>query len=72
MLEKKDVAKKSAISLSEIAAAETSDRNITAEEPIEERKLSEVEEILSETDVNTLSPMQALLLLSDLKEKLVK
>ena len=72
VLEKNDVAKKSAISLSEIAAAETSDRNITAEEPIEERKLSEVEEILSETDVNTLSPMQALLLLSDLKEKLVK
>lgn len=72
VLEKNDVAKKSAISLSEIAAAETSDRKITAEEPIEERKLSEVEEILSETDVNTLSPMQALLLLSDLKEKLVK
>lgn len=72
VLEKNDVAKKSAISLSEIAAAKTSDRNITAEEPIEERKLSEVEEILSETDVNTLSPMQALLLLSDLKEKLVK
>lgn len=72
VLEKNDVAKKSAISLSEIAAAETSDRKITAEEPIEERKLSEVEEILSETDVNTLTPMQALLLLSDLKEKLVK
>ena len=72
VLEKNDVAKKSAISLSEIAAAETSDREISAEEPIEERKLSEVEEILSETDVNTLSPMQALLLLSDLKEKLVK
>ncbi len=72
VLEKNDVAKKSTISLSEIAAAETSDRKITAEEPIEERKLSEVEEILSETDVNTLSPMQALLLLSDLKEKLVK
>ena len=72
VLEKNDVAKKSAISLSEIAAAETSDRKITAEEPIEERKLSEVEEILSETDVNTLSPMKALLLLSDLKEKLVK
>ena len=72
VLEKNDVAKKSAISLSEIAAAETSDRKITAEEPIEERKLSEVEEILSQTDVNTLSPMQALLLLSDLKEKLVK
>ncbi len=72
VLEKNDVAKKSAISLSEIAAAETSNRKITAEEPIEERKLSEVEEILSQTDVNTLSPMQALLLLSDLKEKLVK
>ena len=31
---------------------------------------SEVERILRDTDVNTLSPMQALLLLSDLKEKL--
>ena len=37
------------------------------EEPV---RVSEVEEILRETDVNTLSPMQALLLLSDLKEKL--
>ena len=33
------------------------------------RELCEVEKILQDTDVNTLSPMQALLLLSDLKEK---
>ena len=72
VLEKNDVAKKSAISLSEISAADASDQKIAAEEQTEERKLSEVEEILSETDVNTLSPMQALLLLSDLKEKLAK
>ena len=38
----------------------------------ETQTLSEVEEILAETDVNTLSPMQALLLLSDLKEKVKK
>ena len=36
----------------------------------EEKHVSEVEEILMATDVNTLSPMQALLLLNDLKEKL--
>lgn len=36
----------------------------------EEKKLSEVEKILKDTDVNTLSPMQALLFLSDLKEKI--
>ena len=35
-----------------------------------ERELTEVEQILKDTDVNTLSPMQALLLLSDLKEKI--
>ena len=35
-----------------------------------QRTLSEVEKILSETDVNTLSPLQALLLLGDLKDKL--
>lgn len=34
-----------------------------------EREYSEVERILRETDVNTLSPMQAFLLLSDLIEK---
>lgn len=33
------------------------------------KKLSEVEKILIDTDVNTLSPMQALLFLEDLKEK---
>jgi DNA mismatch repair protein MutS len=37
------------------------------EEPL--AALSEVEEIISETDVNTLSPLQALMLLSDLKAK---
>lgn len=34
------------------------------------RVLTEVEKILAETDMNTLSPMQAFMLLSDLKEKL--
>ncbi len=40
------------------------------EEVAEERALTEVEQILVDTDVNTLSPMQALMLLCDLKDKL--
>lgn len=59
-LEKNDIAKKRILS---------ADEEETGEEESEARALSEVEKILSETDVNTLSPMQALLLLSDLKEK---
>ena len=39
------------------------------EEVVEERQLSEVERILSELDLNTMSPMQAFMLLGDLKEK---
>ena len=39
------------------------------EEAPEKRELCEVEKILEETDLDTLSPMQALLLLNDLKEK---
>ena len=39
------------------------------EEQEETRALSEVENILADMDINTLSPMQALLLLQDLKEK---
>ncbi|MBQ7912280.1 MAG: DNA mismatch repair protein MutS [Clostridia bacterium] len=40
------------------------------EEAPEEKQLSEVERIIAEIDINTLSPMQAFLLLSDLKDKL--
>lgn len=40
------------------------------EEKEEENSLSEVERILLETDLNTMSPMQAFMLLSDLKDKL--
>jgi len=40
------------------------------EEEEQVRQLSEVEKIISEIDINTLSPMQAFMLLSDLKEKL--
>ncbi len=41
------------------------------EEAVEqERPLTEVERILSEVDLNTMSPMQAFMLLGDLKEKL--
>ncbi len=40
------------------------------EEVVEEREWTEVEKILKNTDLNTLSPMQAFMLLSDLKERL--
>ena len=56
-LEKKDITTGGADIFEGIEAAE------------EERALCEVEKILADTDLNTLSPMQALLLLSDLKEK---
>ncbi len=56
-LEKNDIAKGHILSAEEV------------EEAPHERTLSEAEKILAETDLNTLSPMQALLLLSDLKEK---
>ncbi len=46
-------------------------QNTEIAEP-DEPGLSEVEIILSETDINTLSPMQAFLLLSDLVEKVKK
>lgn len=42
------------------------------EEIVEERKLSETEKIISEIDINSLSPMQAFLVLSDLVEKVKK
>ncbi len=57
-LEKNDIAKK---------GMSVKDAGEEAEE--QKRPLSEAEKILLETDVNTLSPMQALLLLGDLKEK---
>ena len=40
------------------------------EEEEETRQWTEVEKLIAEVDINTLSPMQAFLLLSDLKEKL--
>ena len=57
-LEKNDIAKKG-MSVKD-AGEETEEQK---------RPLSEAEKILLKTDVNTLSPMQALLLLGDLKEK---
>ena len=58
-----------------LKALEKSDINktkiqVTEEDIVEEKKLTEVERILADTDINTLSPMQALMLLGDLKEKL--
>ena len=43
---------------------------IPEEEEKTERQYTEVERILKDVDVNTLSPLQALMLLGDLKEKL--
>jgi DNA mismatch repair protein MutS len=40
------------------------------EEVVEEKQLSEVEKIISEIDLNTMSPMQAFMLLGDLKDKI--
>ena len=57
MLEKSDIAK------GKIRVEE-------AEEEPAARELTKVERILADTDVNTLSPMQALLFLEDLKEQL--
>lgn len=45
-----------------------SDVEISVEE--EKRTLSDVEKILAETDINTLSPLQAMMLLNDLKDKI--
>ena len=42
------------------------------EEEQEERIFTEVEKLIAEVDINTLSPIQAFMLLSDLKEKLDK
>ena len=43
---------------------------VIEEEVAQERTYTDVEKILLQTDINTLSPMQALLLLGDLKDKL--
>jgi DNA mismatch repair protein MutS len=40
------------------------------EEVVEEKTLTEIEKIISEIDLNTMSPMQAFMLLGDLKDKL--
>ncbi len=41
-----------------------------ADDEPQERQLTEVEKLIAEVDINTLSPMQAFLMLSDLKERL--
>ena len=43
---------------------------VVEEEEEEKRVLTDVEKMIAQTDINTLSPMQALLLLGDLKDKL--
>lgn len=49
------------------------DKRVVVEEEVEEpteKQLTEVEKMIAETDINTLSPIQALMLLGDLKDKL--
>ena len=58
-----------ALEKNDIARGKVQIDNSLAEEK-EERTFTEVEKLLLETDINTLSPMQALLLLGDLKDKL--
>ena len=43
---------------------------VIEEEVEEETTLTEVEKIISELDLNTMSPMQAFMLLGDLKDKI--
>ncbi|MBQ9730222.1 MAG: DNA mismatch repair protein MutS, partial [Clostridia bacterium] len=57
-----------ALEKKDIAREKLSEMTIEEEQPFE-KEPSEVEKILAETDLNTLSPMQALLLLNDLKQK---
>ena len=53
-----------------LKSIESGDRKFeTIGEDEEEKPRSEVETILSELDINSLSPMQAFLVLSDLVEK---
>ncbi|MGN1051918.1 MAG: DNA mismatch repair protein MutS, partial [Candidatus Scatosoma sp.] len=83
LLEKSDVAKQRAIALSEIAATQADYKNgqDSLKEPPqspeknggeEDGRFAEVKRILLKTDVNALSPMQALLLIDDLKKKLAE
>ncbi len=44
--------------------------NIPEEETHEDEQRSEIEEIIAETDVNSMTPMEALKLIYDLKNKL--
>ena len=44
--------------------------NIPEEETYEDEQRSEIEEIIAETDVNSMTPMEALKLIYDLKNKL--
>lgn len=60
------------LELEEAARADADSRinQLSLFEPCEEQELSEIESILEETDLNNLTPRQALDLLFDLKEKL--
>ncbi len=59
-----------ALEKNDIARGKVQFNEVEEEEVATEHKLTEVEEILADTDVNTLSPIQALMLLEDLKGKL--
>lgn len=81
LLEKSDVARQRAVALSEIAASQADFQRGAENVPPQahgdtageiDETLAEVKRILMQTDVNALSPMQALLLLDDLKSRLAE
>ena len=72
LIEKSDVTRQRPLTLSELSATKTDSDESNEESAAQNKNLLEIKEILSETDVNTLSPMQALLLLNDLKQKLAE
>ena len=55
-----------------LRSLEKSDITVRKDDKQEEREYSEIEEIIKETDINNISPMQAFAILQDLKEKLEK
>ena len=54
-----------------VSLDENGDREfaVSADDTEKEKPLSEIEKIISEVDMNSISPMQAFLLLGDLAEK---
>lgn len=65
----KEVTDRAKVILKQLEKTDIAKGKLKAEPAEEKEEKSEVERILSDLDINTLSPVQALLLLGDLKEK---